>query len=50
VLLLTPEDKPEVQLKLLSDIAKKFNDIKEIENIIASKDAKELIYKVKQLY
>lgn len=50
VLLLTPEEKPEIQLKLLSDIAKKFNDISVIENITASKDAKELIYKVKQLY
>jgi Kef-type K+ transport system membrane component KefB/mannitol/fructose-specific phosphotransferase system IIA component (Ntr-type) len=50
VLLLTPEDKPEIQLNLLSDIAKKYNDIKIIEEIIASKEANELIYKVKQLY
>ncbi|MEW6506581.1 MAG: cation:proton antiporter [Bacteroidota bacterium] len=50
VLLLTPEDKPEIQLNLLSDIAKKYNDVKIIEEIIASKDANELISKVKQLY
>ena len=49
ILLLTPADKPEIQLKLLSDIAKKFNDVALIENIVSSKDSKELISKVKQL-
>lgn len=49
ILLLTPADKPEIQLKLLSDIAKKFNDVAIIENIVSSKDSKELISKVKQL-
>ncbi|NMB80665.1 MAG: PTS transporter subunit EIIA [Ignavibacteria bacterium] len=50
VLLLTPVDKPEIQLKLLSDIAKKFNDVRIIEDIISSKDSREFISKVKQLY
>jgi len=49
ILLLTPADKPEIQLKLLSDIAKKFNDVALIENIVSSTDSKELISKVKQL-
>lgn len=50
VLLLTPADKPEIQLKLLSDIAKKFNDVKIIDDIISSRYSHELISKVKQLY
>ena len=50
ILLLTPKDKPEIQLMFLSDIAKKFNDTKIIEEIISAKDSKEIISKVKQLY
>ncbi|MDQ7818360.1 MAG: cation:proton antiporter [Melioribacteraceae bacterium] len=49
ILLLTPIDKPEMQLMFLSDIAKKFNDINFIGEIISSKDSKEIISKVKQL-
>jgi mannitol/fructose-specific phosphotransferase system IIA component (Ntr-type) len=48
--LLTPIDKPEMQLMFLSDIAKKFNDENIIHEIISSEDPKEIISKVKQLY
>lgn len=50
ILLLTPIDKPEMQLMFLSDIAKKFNDENIIHEIISSEDTKEIISKVKQLY
>ncbi len=50
ILLLTPIDKPEMQLMFLSDIAKKFNDENIIHEIISSEDPKEIISKVKQLY
>jgi Kef-type K+ transport system membrane component KefB/mannitol/fructose-specific phosphotransferase system IIA component (Ntr-type) len=50
ILLLTPIDKPEMQLMFLSDIAKKFNDENIIHKIISSEDPKEIISKVKQLY
>ena len=42
-LLLTPENKPELQLKLLAEISSKFSDIKFSEKILMSKTAEEVI-------
>lgn len=50
LLLLTPEDKPEIQLELLSEIAHKIGNADVIEKLILSQDANEVISKIKQLY
>ncbi len=50
ILLITPENKPELQLELLSEIAHKFGNKEIIENIISSSNEKEIISKIKQLY
>ena len=42
-LLLTPENEPELQLKLLAEISSKFADIKFSEKILISKTAEEVI-------
>ncbi len=49
VLLLTPKEKPEIQLQLLSEIAKKFDGPGLINNLCESKDQKDFVSKVKQL-
>jgi len=49
ILLLTPKEKPEIQLQLLSEIAKKFADPGLINNLCEAKDQKDFVSKVKQL-
>lgn len=49
ILLLTPKEKPEIQLQLLSEIAKKFSDPALINDLCEKKDQKDFISKVKQL-
>jgi len=50
ILLITPENKPELQLELLSEIAVKFSNKNFIEELINCEDANEVISKIKQLY
>lgn len=49
VLLLTPKNDPEIQLKLLADIAKTFGDLEKNESLASSKNATEFILNVNQL-
>ncbi|MEG8948128.1 cation:proton antiporter domain-containing protein [Rosettibacter firmus] len=50
ILLITPEDNPEIQLELISEIAMKFGNKKVVEDLVSAKDSKDVIYKIKQLY
>ncbi len=49
VLLLTPAGENELQLKLLSEIAKKFSDKEKIEGLLNIKNEKEFVDKLKAL-
>lgn len=50
ILLLAPKNNPEIQLKLLSEIAQKIGNKNVIEQLISSNDIKEVISKIKLLY
>ncbi|MEJ5352096.1 MAG: cation:proton antiporter [Melioribacteraceae bacterium] len=50
ILLITPEDNPEMQLELLSEIALKLSNKNFIEELIKSENADEVISKIKLLY
>jgi Kef-type K+ transport system membrane component KefB/mannitol/fructose-specific phosphotransferase system IIA component len=50
ILLVTPKEKPEIQLNMLSEIAKKIGQHEIIEKLVDCKNEQEIISKVKQLY
>ncbi|MEW6701646.1 MAG: cation:proton antiporter [Bacteroidota bacterium] len=49
VLLITQVNEPELQLKILADISKKFGSLEWVKKMLEAKDGEELISKLKQL-
>jgi PTS system fructose-specific IIC component len=49
IILLTPLDNPELQLKLLAEISKSFRSIDKVNDLINSENPSEIISKLKQL-